>query len=120
MRRSIKGQGEAKMGRHGSKVAAGEAKWREHFEAQAQSGLSVRQYCEDNALAAPTFYYWKRRLAKPPKFVEIVACASPEPSASAGIEVVLGRGRRLVLQRGFCEQTLVRVVRALEGETGSC
>ncbi len=38
--------------------------WRTHLENVAASDLSVKEYCEQNNLSAPTLYYWKRRFAE--------------------------------------------------------
>ena len=41
-----------------------QAQWRERIDRQAQSGQSVAAFCRSEGLAAPTFYWWRARLAK--------------------------------------------------------
>ena len=39
------------------------SKWSALFQEQADSGLTVREWCQQNSLSIHAFYYWKR-LAK--------------------------------------------------------
>ena len=39
------------------------SQWTTHFREQAGSGLTVREWCQQNSLSIHAFYYWKR-LAK--------------------------------------------------------
>ena len=39
-----------------------EAYWRRHVAGQAESGLSIRNYCQRQGLAEPSFYLWRREL----------------------------------------------------------
>lgn len=41
-----------------------EAEWRQHLRAQRRSGLSVRGYCREHGLLEPSFYHWKREVAR--------------------------------------------------------
>lgn len=36
--------------------------WEETLKEQAVSGLSVSKFCQQNSIAKPTFYYWKKKL----------------------------------------------------------
>src|SRR5215467_6052543 len=36
--------------------------WRERIAAQERSGLSVQQFCKEQGLNNPLFYYWRKRL----------------------------------------------------------
>lgn len=38
--------------------------WRDHVARQAAEGISVRAYCRRHALKDPSFYAWRRELAK--------------------------------------------------------
>src|SRR5687767_14928487 len=38
--------------------------WREHVGRQAAGSLSVREYCQQHGLAGPTFYIWRKELAR--------------------------------------------------------
>lgn len=101
------------------------ARWREHVEEQARSGLTVGAYCAARGLAAPTFYEWRRRIAAgggPARaaFVPVEVTSSSarrfeRPCGSSGVEVILAGGARLRLERGFDATALRSAVAALEG-----
>ena len=61
------------------------SKWSALFQEQADSGLTVREWCQQNSLSIHAFYYWKR-LAKE-QYVnslmpEIVPLPITEPAPS--------------------------------------
>lgn len=39
-------------------------RWRALIERQAESGFSVRAFCRQESLREPSFYAWRRKLAK--------------------------------------------------------
>ena len=49
---------------NGTRSAAKEAAWRERVRSQAESGLSVRAFCRREGVSEPSFYSWRRELAK--------------------------------------------------------
>ena len=101
--------------------------WRSTIREAARSGISVREFCRRRKLHESQFYWWQRRLslagskrrqqhgAGPASF----ALVSEEPGGGdAGIELVLGGGRRLRIARGVDEATLRAVLAAVE--PGGC
>jgi hypothetical protein len=82
------------------------------LEEVAASGLSLREFAARANLSAQRLYRWRRQLqsspAATPPFVEI------RPTGSAGIEVLLRSGHVLRVGPGFDEETVLRLVRALE------
>ena len=118
-------------GRRCKRSSAWNREWaRQHVEAQAESGLSVQDFCFAYGLPVYTFYGWRRRLnAKRPSppgedaasrlplqqlFVE-VAVFSPAPLSSESVaDVVLRGGRRLEVGADFDEGALRRLVALLE------
>ena len=103
---------------------------RRHLQAQAESGLTVRDYCFAHGLKTHTFHNWRRRLTQEsegsrsedlessvpggPAFVEVfVGSLQPRETPSV-VEVVLQGGRRLRVGPGFDEKTLRRLVTLLE------
>jgi hypothetical protein len=40
------------------------SRWQARLEAFAASDLSVQQFCQSMQCSVPTFYYWKRKLAR--------------------------------------------------------
>ncbi len=95
------------------------ARWGALIEEHEGSGETVAEFCVRRGLARPTFYEWRRRLKArpaPAAFVPVhVALGARVPRGPSGVEVVLGGGRRLRLERGFDPAVLSAAVAALEG-----
>jgi len=109
------------------------ARWREHVEACAGSGMSAARYCREHGLNPKRFYRWRRIFAESagqghhdanasnadaatPRFAEVQLAPgrSPMGSASSGVELVVPGERRLRLARDFDAETLRRAVSVLE------
>jgi hypothetical protein len=41
-------------------------RWQELVQRQAASGLSIREFCEQEQISQPSFYAWRRRLRQQP------------------------------------------------------
>jgi hypothetical protein len=88
--------------------------------------MSIRAFCRQRRLRESQFYWWQRKLrasrqagttprpggkGRPASF----ALVSDEAGATdAGIELVLGDGRKLRIRQGVNEETLRAVLAALE------
>jgi hypothetical protein len=118
------------------------AKWRGLVEEQRASGLSVHRFCQARGIPASSLFAWRRKLrgertraqtgpamglaASSPErgtgrraFVEAVLRGDPGAArGGSGVMVELGRGRRIVLERGFDRRVLLEVIAALEGLDG--
>jgi transposase-like protein len=76
-----------------SKSKRGETRefWEEAIRLWAESGLSVREFCNREGLAEHTFYSWRRELMPESPASEVIQ----EPSATEGSEAPAdGRRRR--------------------------
>jgi hypothetical protein len=126
------------MGRGQRRDAAKERHWRRLVKEWRRSGLSVREFCDWQALSEPSFYGWRRELAKRDKEgnsrrtrsvkgtaetgsksspflpVQVVADAGSDSSGQTCLEVQLPTGIRLRVPAGFDPQTLAQVLAALE------
>jgi hypothetical protein len=83
----------------------------------AASGLTRREFCEQNRVAINTLNRYISRYsgqpaASAPEFVQVEVAASE--STSGGVLVVLACGRRVQLDRGFDAATLRAAVNVLE------
>ena len=77
--------------------------WQMVLETFNSSGLSVRQFCQQEGLSEPSFYSWRKRLSKPQK--SSVTKGQPQsdqfiqvsmPTAKSGaLELVLASGHKL-------------------------
>jgi hypothetical protein len=117
-------------GRHEPRDKREEA-WREIFREQAGSGLSHTDFCRERSIPTYSYFWYRRRLGwtktesargstagqkKPFTLVPVRISASSKPFTAPGaIEVVLARGRCLRVNRGFDRQTLLDLLRLLEG-----
>jgi len=101
--------------------------WQRTISEAARSGMSIRAFCRQRRLRESQFYWWQHKLraprpggattprpgdkGRPASF----ALVSNETGATdAGIELVLGDGRKLRIRRGVDEETLRSVLAALE------
>ena len=102
--------------------------WQRAIREAARSGMSIREFCQQRKLSVGQFYWWRSRLketwrrrtmrrAGSAKGAASFALVSSEPGAvDAGIELVLGDGRRLRIGRGVDETTLRSVLAVLGAE----
>ncbi|MFZ0964574.1 MAG: hypothetical protein WB579_15405 [Bryobacteraceae bacterium] len=99
--------------------------WQRTISEAARSGMSIRAFCRQRRLRESQFYWWQHKLrarrqagtarpsgnGRPASF----ALVSDEAGGTdAGIELVLGDGRKLRIRRGADEETLRAVLAALE------
>ena len=100
-------------------------KWRALVAEQNQSGQSVAAFCNERGLRSGQFFAWKKRLreAEAAKFVSVEVSPDPEPKRvpapevhGGAIEVRLGRGRSLMVERGFDAHHLRALLSVLEAE----
>jgi transposase len=113
---SSSGKGDAEKARY----------WQRTISEAARSGMSIRAFCRQRRLRESQFYWWQHKLrasrqagttpkagsrGRPASF----ALVSDEAAErDAGIELVLGDGRRLRIRQGVDEATLRAVLAALE------
>lgn len=78
-----------------------------------QSGLSQKAYCEQNNIRYYVFHYWYKRYRdnqKPEKDAGFVAL-NIEPSAcSAGIEMLLPDGKRILFHQAVSSEYLKALI----------
>ena len=114
---------------------AKEKYWRRLLRQWQRSGLTGRDFCAERGLNEPSFYAWRREIArrdqeqgKPsqratrprsatadsplPTFVKVTVDAGASPRAT--LEVVLAHDRRVRVAPGFDAQLLRQLLRVLE------
>jgi len=99
--------------------------WQRTIREAVRSGISIREFCRQHRLKESRFYWWQRKL-KVSRVSGIRRAGVHSDRASfalvsdesgmidAGIELVLGDGRRLRIRQGVEEETLRAVLAALE------
>ena len=93
-----------------------EAYWRDRVAAFERSGLSVKQFCEQQQITEQSFYVWRKRLRnQPPMRFALVETGVEHPQAPAesGLELVLTTGERLRIGASVDPTTLRKVLEAL-------
>jgi hypothetical protein len=100
--------------------------WQKIIPEAVRSGMSIREFCRPRRLKESQFYWWQRRVKagrgegtrRRPAVqggAASFALVSDEAGATdAGIELILGDGRRLRIRQGVEEATLRVVLAALE------
>ena len=100
--------------------------WQRTISEAARSGISIREFCRRHRLRESQFYWWQHKLRAPRQAGTLPKAGDHRRPASfalvrdqagetdAGIELVLGDGRRLRIRQGVDEATLRSVLAALE------
>ncbi len=100
--------------------------WQRTIREAVRSGMSIREFCRQRRLKESQFYWWHHKLKGSRQERSIrrqgvnrgpasFALVSNEPEGTdAGIELVLGDGRRLRIRKGVDEETLRAVLAAVE------
>lgn len=91
------------------------------LERREREGLSYNELAEECGLSPKTLSWWSWRLRRDRRgrrnrsFVELVPSGHTDRRVGEEFDVLLRSGRRISLSRDFDEETLVRLVRVLEG-----
>jgi len=94
--------------------------WAQIIRAKNESGLTVKDYCENNSISENAYYYWLRKIrasaieAAGGQFAELAVPAEPQADASgtAGVTIEMNGARLLVSDAG-CRDTLTMVLEVL-------
>ena len=100
------------------KATAKAEQWRERIAEQQDSGLSVKQFCNERGLSLWSFYDWRKRLRETGtvRFALVERRVQREQDApNTDLEVVFATGERLRIRTGVDSATLRTVVEALRG-----
>jgi hypothetical protein len=117
--------------------AAKELMWREMVRRQAQSGLTVRAFCDEHMLDEGAFFTWRRRLAtldaaqgrrtvrapavkngatRPSAFTQ-VRLEAALGADDVAVEIVVEGRERVRVKPGFDRATLAAVLDVLENRS---
>lgn len=97
--------------------------WRMVFQTHQDSGLTIKQFCQNEGISEAAFYSWRKKLAavdERPKVAGVSATSAgfievslPEHS-SAGLELVFSSGHTLRIPAGADSTLLGRVLSTLK------
>lgn len=101
-----------------ARSAAKERTWRKHVADQARSGLNARAYCQRKGLSEPSFYAWRRELARRdevsqaagPQFAEIVLTGEAPVASRSALQIHLADARIEVFPG--CDRTTLELALA--------
>jgi hypothetical protein len=86
-----------------------------------RSGLSRRQYSDQQNIGVATLDYYRRRYAKqkplPAQLIEVELRDTQQPGGepdASGFRLVLSKGRRIEAGWNYSEQHLARLIRIVE------
>jgi transposase-like protein len=115
-------------GKGSARSGSREAFWRRLVSGQPASGVSIRAWCERHEVSEPSFYAWRRELARrdserrtrshATSSTEFIKMHVPCAAASTAIQLVVS-GARIEVGPGFDGETLRRLLDMLR-ETASC
>jgi hypothetical protein len=100
--------------------------WQRIIGEAARSGKSIREFCRQRRLKESQFYWWQRKLQAGRQerrrrgsgvqrgAASFALVGEEGGTTDAGIELVLGDGRRLRIRQGVDEATLRAVLAAME------
>lgn len=100
----------------GVSASAKAAQWRERLAEHGRSGLTVKQFCQERGITQWSFYSWRKRLREQGtvRFALVErGRVGAEPTAEAGLELILTTGERLRIGVGVDGATLRTVLEAL-------
>jgi hypothetical protein len=100
--------------------------WQHVVRRQRKSGLSIRQFCEDNDLSQASFYHWKRKSTRRDHQAEVSPhregpsrrpkASSPKAGRSVFIPVRLNAAGSSVLEVVHPRGHVVRVPAVFDGD----
>lgn len=103
--------------------------WEKVVGDAARSGLSIRAYCREHEVKESQFHWWQRKLkgrreegrlgrqgGREKSEASFALVSGRAEDLDAGLELVLGNGRRLRIRKGVDEQTLRTVLAAMGPE----
>ena len=96
-----------------------ERRWRDLIRRWRNSDLTVRDFCADHDISEPSFYAWRRELARRDQAQAAPATPTFVPvrvAPAAGIEVVLTTGVIVRVPAGADPSLVAQLVMALGAE----
>lgn len=95
-----------------------QAKWSQRVAECRQSGLSVRQWCDEQGINSKTYYHWQRKLflmAQEQAQVEFASVPVMQPDAESSVVATLRNGDFVVdLYRGADHEVIQAICQALQ------
>lgn len=84
--------------------------WQKQIAAWQQSGQSQKEYCRSQKLKKSTLGYWRTRLSKEKRFIEIPV----KIESQSTIDIVIRDDIKIQVKKGFDPDLLTQTIRVLE------
>jgi hypothetical protein len=94
-----------------------EARFRELIREQQESGLTIKEFCSNHAIANATFHYWKKKLSKPQvrnEFIPLMVKPSEMEPAKGSTYSEMNTCNPAKLELVFPNGTILRVQHDLD------
>lgn len=96
------------------------ASWARIIKARKESGLSVKEYCEQNDLSRGAYFYWLRKLrtaaleTEGNRFVELLSPVHPDEGGSPASQVIVEVGdARIHISDPYARDTFAMILEVL-------
>lgn len=89
--------------------------WAERVAAQGRSGMSVKQFWQEQGVTECSFYAWRKRFQErgPMRFALVERSSRPQERTAKALELMLATGERLRIAPGVDATTLKTVLEVL-------
>jgi hypothetical protein len=91
--------------------------WQEHVERQQASGLTQKEYCQEQGLRLHCFWYWKGRIHPRKTTVQLVEARVGDPHAllhsGSPLSLTMNGLYRIEIEKGFDPLTLKQLLHIL-------
>ena len=94
-----------------------EVRFRELIREQQESGLTIKEFCSNHAIARATFHYWKKKLVKTPgrnEFIPLIVKPSEMDFTKGSTCSEMPSGKAVFLELVFPNGTILRVQHDLD------
>jgi len=109
-----------------------EVHWRGVLERQAESGLKVADFCRQESVSAPSFYFWRRRLQEQEALLnhqvgragsavssrQLLPVHIESGAPAAPVRILLPQGVSLETSTSIDDRRLTDLLRALREASG--
>ncbi len=87
--------------------------WELIIEEWQNSGMSIVNYCRENEIAVATFHYWKKKISSEVTESDAFSEIKFTSDHGSGLWFEFGNGVKLVVDHGFDQVTLKRLMGAI-------
>jgi hypothetical protein len=94
-----------------------EDRFRELLKEQQESGLTIKEFCSNHAIAPATFHYWKKKLSTPAgrsEFIPLIVKPTETPPSQGSACSEMSTRKPAILELVYPNGTKLRVEHDLD------